>query len=458
MKRSAIRKARKRQARARRIRAKKVSFHEAIHQFLTPQVWKQGHQAWEACATEHYDCSWSLKALLWNLLLMIWGKGDSEAERFLEARAFFVSRHQHGKRPGETWEGFRQALRRLPIPVFRALAAGLRQQIGRRWIDALRIGGWLPIGCDGSRLECCRSAELEARLGQAGKNDSAPMVYVTALVLLPLGLLWSWRLDKGTGSELTHLTQMLPTLPEKSLLVADAFYLGYDLYRSILRAEAAFLMRMSSRANLYSEDDVPLERFKEGWVHYWPEHAQEKRQPPLRLRLLRVGSGKVDVWLLTNLDKKNLPRRRAAQIYRWRWKNEGMFRTYKRTLDKMKLRHRTAALVFREAEGSLIALQLLLAMAAQNMQQEKKTSASPRQMLLRIRGVVVRALTELGPRQLLRYEEALQEIHGESPNRTSSKTRRPWPRRKEHKPPKPPKLKRLSKDQKQLMTKTLQAA
>ena len=255
-------------------------------------MWKQGHQAW---FTKHSESSWSLKAILWVLMLMTWIKGDSEKERFLSARNFFVGEHDHEKRPGGTWAGFQAALRRLPIPVFRALAEGLRQQIGGRWIERLRVGGWLPIGCDGSRLECPRSEQLERRLGQAGKDDSAPMVYVTALALLPLGLLWAWRLDKGTGSEHKHLTQMLPTLPEKSLLVADACYLGYDLYRSILAAQAAFLVRMSSRAYLYTENGVAIKRFKEGWVYYWPGHAQEQKKPPLRLRLLRVPGKKADV-------------------------------------------------------------------------------------------------------------------------------------------------------------------
>jgi hypothetical protein len=454
MRRLSIRKATKRRRRMRRSRTKRVSFQAALHQFLTPQVWKQGHQAW---STKHSDASWSLKAILWVLMLMTWVKGDSQQERFLKARNFFVGEHDHEKRPGETRTGFQEALRRLPIPVFRALAHGLRQQIGARWIDGLRVGGWLPIGCDGSRLECPRSEQLEKRLGQAGKDDSAPMVYVTALALLPLGLLWAWRLDKGTGSEHKHLTQMLPTLPEKALLVADACYLGYDLYQSILAAEAAFLIRMSSRAFLYSENGVALKRFKEGWVYYWPEHAQEKKRPPLRLRLLRVRGKKADVWLLTNLDKKALPRRRAGEMYRWRWRNEGLFRTYKRTLDKMKLRHRKAALVFREAEGSLLALQLLLAMMVHAMEAEK-TTASPRRMLLRIRGAVSRGLASMGPRQRQRYEHALEAIHDESPGRTSAKVRRPFPRRKDHKPPKPPQFRRLTRARKKLMAQTLPAA
>src|SRR5439155_18441030 len=155
MKRSSIRKLRKRRARARRLRARRISFHQALHQFLTAQVWKQGHQAWTA---KHSNCSWTLKPILWVLLLMTWGKADSEAERFLQAWNFFVSRHRHEKRPGNTWEGFQQALQRVPMSVFRALSAGLRQEIGRRWIDGLRIGGWRRIGCHGSKLECPRSA------------------------------------------------------------------------------------------------------------------------------------------------------------------------------------------------------------------------------------------------------------------------------------------------------------
>lgn len=442
----------KRQRPARRFQVPTHAFVEAIHQFLTPQVFKQGHQAWQK---SHYDCRWCLKGLVWVLLLMTWGLGKSEAERFQTARAFYVSRHQRSKRPGEAWEGFQKALRRLPLRVLRALAAGVRAQLGKRWLDQLRIGGYVPIACDGSRLECPRTAELEARLGQAGKDGSAPTMYVSALVLLPLGLLWSWRLGKGTASEHDHLRRMLPALPKRSLVVGDAGYLGYDLYRSILQAKAAFLARLSSRAYLYTEDKVCLKRFREGWVYYWPGDAQKKCLPPLRARLVRVRGDNVDVWLLTSLDRATLLTSQVAQIYRWRWRNEGLFRTYKRTLDKVKLQHRTVALVHREAEGSLLAVQLLLAITAL---QHKDTAGSPRRTLLKIRGEVIAGIADLGPLQRRWYVQALQEIHGETPNRKSKKTRRVWPRRKEHKAPGPPNLRRLTNRQKVLMRKILRAA
>ena len=54
----------------------------------------------------------------------------------------------------------------------------------------------------------------------------------------------------------------------------------------------------------------------------------------------------------------------AGQFYPWRWENEGLFRTYKRTVSKVKLVSRTVRLVHRELEGSLLAVQLMLAQAA----------------------------------------------------------------------------------------------
>ena len=299
------------------------SFQEGLSQFLTPQVWKQVHQAWRPSQAAS---RWTLQPLFWVLLSMTWCCGDSEVECFATARAFYVSCHQRRRRPGDSLQGFQIALARLPMRVLRALAAGLRQSLAQRWIDALRIGkgGYVPLACDGSRLECPRSQELQTRLGEAGKTDSPPMVYLSALVLLPLGLLWSWRLGKGTASEHFHLRCLLSTLPRRALIVADAFYQGYELYAAILAAKASFLVRLSSRSRLYKEGMVRLDRFRQGLVYYWPEKtAQDQGKPPLQLRLLRVRGPKADVWLLTNvLDPRELNHRQIAQLYCWRWRNE----------------------------------------------------------------------------------------------------------------------------------------
>jgi Transposase DDE domain len=439
------------------------SFPDALSQFLTPQLWKQVHQAWRPKQTAS---RWTLQPLVWVLLTMTWCCGDAEGERFATARAFYVSCQQRRRRPGASLQGFQMALARLPMAVLRALAAALRQRFAQLWLEALRIGkgGYVPLACDGSRLECPRTKELQTRLGAAGKPESPPMVYLSALVLLPLGLLWSWRLGKGDASEHHHLRCLLPTLPRRALIVADAFYQGYDLYAAILEAKASFLVRLSSRSRLYTAAGVRLERFRQTLVYYWPEKtAQDQGKPPLHLRLLRVRGAKADVWLLTNvLDPRELNHRQIAQLYRWRWRNEGLFRQYKRLLGKVKLHSRTVKLVHREAEGSLIALQLLLALATQTQTQGGTVTIqdnlqSPRRILLRIRGGIAAKLRTLGPRQFAAYQDMLERVRSEERLRFSPKVRQVWPRRKDHKPPKPPLILTMDETVKMKIAKALQA-
>lgn len=435
------------------------SFQVGMSYFLTPQVYKQGHQVWQP---GHQPPRWSLQALVWTLLAMAFCAGDSQEERFVTARAAYVAGHQKLRRPGATLIGFAMALVKLPLVVFRALASGVRQQLDKQFVASLRIKGWLPVACDGTRLECPRAEQLQRRLGQAGKPESAPMVYLTALVLLPLGVPWAWRWGKGTASEHDHLRQLLPTLPERTLLVGDAFYAGYHLFRDIVRAQASFLIRMSSRLCLYTLEERPLKYFREGVFYYWPEKERDKGRPPLKVRLLRVRGHKADVWLLTNiLDRQQLSHKNAAQIYRWRWKHEGLFRTYKRMLGKVKLRSRTVAMVHREAEGSLLALQLLLALAAKAVQQGQQRLLildSPRRILLGLRGEIAALLRSLGPRQFGAYRRWLQEVRSQEWHRTCSKVRQQWPHKKAYKPPKPPKIRVMLPALKAKMIKILKAA
>jgi hypothetical protein len=404
---------------------------------------------------------WSLQPLIWVLLTTAWCSGQSQEERFAAARATYVAHYQHSRRPGSTLAGFLTALAKLPLPVLRALAQGVRQRLAVLWVDALRVGGWLPMACDGSRIECPRSEELQQRLGEAGKAGSAPSIYLTPLVLLPLGVVWSWWWGKGTASEHHPLRQLLRTLPKKTLLVADACYLGYELFTALVQTQAAFLVRLSSRAYLYTTEQTPLEAWTEGLVYYWPSVAQQQGRPPIPARLLRIKGQKADVWLLTSvLDRQQRSHATAGQMYRWRWRNEGLFRDYKRLLGKVKLSSRTVALVHREAEGSMLALQLLLALAVQTPAgQPVMLPGCPRRELLRLRGAITAALRRLGPRQFAHYQRMLSVVRSQDrPRRLSAKERQDWPRRKEHKPPKPPKLRVMSDALKAKRDKMLNAA
>jgi hypothetical protein len=439
------------------LRPRAKSLVQSLHEFLTPAVFKQVRKA----APRRKMPRWDLHPLIYVVLVMTWCCGDSLPEKFEAARAFYVVSCPKRKRPGASCEGLEKALRKLPMPVFRNLTAAIRTQIQWLFGERLLVDGFIPLGCDGTRCECPRSEELERRLGTFGKDGSAPMIWNTSIVHLALGFPWCWRLGQGgKASERSHLIHMLALLPKLALIVADAGYVGYEVVCALVRANVWFLIRMSSNATLYTLNHVRLEEFREEIVYYWPKTAQREGKPPARGRLLRVYSRKhkADVWLLTNIeDPARLPVETAAQFYRWRWENEGFFRTYKRTLRKMKLTSRTVRLVHREAEASMIATQLLLCQGALAMpvakQAETPVMCSPRGVLLEIRRDIPKP-----PPKKQAFSERIAQAQRERRSRTTPKQKREWPRRKMHKPPQPPLILKLPDEAKAIVDNHLNAA
>jgi len=430
-----------------------------LRQFLTPQVWKQAQRGLK---TPRKNARWDFHHLILVTLAMTWSLGDSTPEKFEMARGIVAICRPKRRRAGRTAQGFQKALCRLPMRPLLALAGALRGRLVSLLGDDLLHGGFIPLGCDGSRLECCRNDELLARLGKAGKAACSPSLWVTALVHLTTGVPWSWQLGKGNASERDHLRQLLPSLPRLALIVADAGFDGYDLALAILDSGASFLIRMSSKTHLFVDQLTDPSQFQQGWVKYWPGWAQKAKRPPLRLRLIRVlsrGRGKdprraTEVWLLTNVAASRMSISQAASLYRLRWENEGLFRSYKRTLSKVHLTGRTVRSVHREAYGSLLACQLLLAQGAWALRGARDRACvlvpcSPRQALLAVRKELQAAM-KTDRRES--YRERLARCARERRKRTSPKQKRVWPQRTPHKPPKPPRLLTMNDKQKALLS------
>jgi hypothetical protein len=479
--------------RARQTATTPQSFLECLGYFLTPQVWKQAHQA----VPRRRSWRWQTQPLLFVVLCMTWCAGDALPERFETARAFYLALHQRRRRPGKTFAGFEKALGKLPTAVLRAVATAVRGRLAQVFAGRLWVDGFIPLGCDGSRLACPRSGELERRLGlgrkkkrkkrqkkvaPAGPPDPpeqrpaghagpksrpagppTPQLWVTAVLHLGLGVLWSWRLGTGNADERQHLRRLVGTLPCGTLLVADAGYVGYQLLAGLQAAGLAFLIRLSSRAPLYVPDKSSLKDYREGLVYYWPVWAQESDLPPLPVRLLRLRGDKVHVWLITNVvEEQRLPKKTAGKFYRWRWRNEGLFRAYKRTLGKVKLMSRTVAQVHREAEGSLLATQVLLAQGALALPATaagKAVLPSARLVLVEIRLEIRNVVgMYLGPRQAHSYFRRLAQARWRDRRQRTSKVRRRWPSRQDHKPPGRPQILKMGTILKDKMEKTLASA
>jgi len=431
-----------------------------MRQIITPEVWKQVKQV-----ASQYGCRsavrWTLQPLIMIGAIMTWCAGETDADRFVVSRAFYIQVHcPKRQRPGKTFSGFCKAMLRLPMPVWWAFCDAVRSRIFHLLADRMTMEGWLPLGCDGSRMECPRTEELERNLGKA-KGQAAPTLWVVALVSLTTGVLWSWRLGTSKTGERRYLVDQLETLPQavlKSvLLVCDAGYVGYDLFDLLLKQPSSFLIRLSSQAQLYSEDMIEVEGFTEGEFRYWTDDAQRKSKPPLQVRVIRVASRKRknDVWLATNvLDSRRLPAGLAAQFYRMRWESECFFRTYKRVIKDVRLVSRTVPMAVREAEVSLLACQLLLGQGAlalkvggkQVGRDELKCSAAG--VLREIRREL-NAIAQPKPRSS--FAKRLQQTGRDRRERAGPKMKRQPPRRKEHRAPQPPRLKVLSEEQQRLI-------
>jgi hypothetical protein len=437
------------------------SLPDCLRQFLTPAVWKQAQRG---LRKTRRDTRWTFHHLVLVLVAMTWSLGESTPERFEMARGIVAICRPKRRRAGRTAQGFQKALIRSPMRPMVALAAAVRLRLIAVLGDDLVRDGFIPLGCDGSRLECPRNDELLARMGKAGKDGAAPSLWVTAVVHLTTGVPWSWRLGKGNAGERGHLRRLLPTLPGRALIVADAGYTGYDLAAAILASGASFLIRMSSKVDLFVDRPPDLTRFEQGAVTYWPHPAREEGHPPLRLRLIRVRGRrkvngrrrKVDVWLLTDVGADRMSIAQAASFYRLRWENEGLFRTYKRTLSKVHLVGRTVRSVHREAYGSLLACQLLLAQGAWAQRQHREarsaevTPCSARRAILVVRGELTAAMR---PDRRKSYVGHLVRCRRDRRQRTSAKQKREWPGRTPHEPPKPPRLLTMNEKEKALFSR-----
>ena len=189
-------------------------------------------------------------------------------------------------------------------------------------------------------------------------HPPGPQVWLTMMWHIGLRLPWTWRLGPSNSSERAHVKEMLKNeeFPEKTLFCGDAGFVGYDLWRQILEADAHFLIRVGANVKLLSEVSN-VKRKGGGIVICWPKDAIASGRPPLQLRLVKVRVGKTDMWLLTSvLAPKQLPKKSIVKYYEMRWGIEVEFRGLKQTNGKRKLQCRNSNRALVELEWALIGM------------------------------------------------------------------------------------------------------
>jgi hypothetical protein len=314
---------------------------------------------------------------------LLWATSDLPTlhARFVQARQLITKVFRWQRAPGVSYQGFLKMLAKWQPALLGVLVPHLRDQMRDGQPAQWATAGYAVFAADGSRVALARSESLEAvfapqrrrgkaaRAGKAAvvrqapkkqaaaarqKKATSPQLWLTLLWHVGSGLPWAWRTGPSGASERDHLVAMVPALPAQALLVADAGFVGYEVWQTLLTAGHHFVIRVGANVRLLRQLGWTREHAQV--VYLWPDEAARKQQPPLVLRLVVVHDGKQPVYLVTDLSKSRLTDRQVAMIYAARWGVEVFFRTFKQTFGCRKLHSRAARNAQLELEWALIGL------------------------------------------------------------------------------------------------------
>jgi Transposase DDE domain len=314
---------------------------------------------------------------------LLWATSDLPTlrDRFVQARKISRKVFRWQPAPGESSQGFLKMLAKWQAELLGVIVPRLREQMRAGQPERWETAGYVVFAADGSRVALARSESLEAAFApprrrpraaacktSAGmrrvskhqaaaarhKKATSPQLWLTLLWHVGSGLPWGWRTGPSGASERDHLLTLVPSLPAHALLVADAGFVGYEVWQTLLTAGHHFVIRVGANVRLLRQLGWVREHAQV--VYLWPDQVARKGQPPLVLRLVVVHNGKQPVYLVTDLGKSGLTDRQVAMIYRARWGVEVFFRTFKQTFGCRKLRSRAARNAQLELEWSLVGL------------------------------------------------------------------------------------------------------
>lgn len=306
------------------------------------------------------NCTWTPKYLVFMGLLWAWSDEKTLLERFAAAWKIISKWCGEQSQPAKTYQAFMKLLRRWTEPLLAVLRPAFQRRMAETLSRVWSIGGRVVFAVDGSKVGVPRTRKNEQRYSPKSKlsrkaqkrrrrakrrrarrearerKANVPQIWMTVLWHVGSGLPWNWRTGPSDSSEREHLEAMLPTLPPRSLVTADAGFVGYELWNTLLAAGHDLLVRVGSNVKLLK--DLGYARHRNGLVYLWPDRAAKKRLPPLVLRLVVISTGRYPVYLVTNVtNHRTFSDQQAAAVYRGRWGIEVYYRHCKQTFERRKL-------------------------------------------------------------------------------------------------------------------------
>jgi hypothetical protein len=312
---------------------------------------------------------------------LCWAWSD---ELTLQQRFFAAGKIIRSVFPGQpelpnSYQAFVKMLRRWGTSLLLVVVGHFQFRMRSELSEHFQVAGYVVFGVDGSRVELPRTEDNEAEFAGSGKQgkgrakgkgkrgggrkgrkgvdkkSTSPQIWLTTLWHVGTGLPWDWRRGASGSSEREHLLEMLGSLPENSLVAADAGFVGYECWAALLEAGHDFVIRVGANVKLLKR--LGYAREYDNRVYLWPDKAASNEKPPLVLRLVVVHNGKHPVYLVTSvLSGKQLCDRQVAEIYNKRWGIEVFYRSFKQTFGRRKLRSRAAKNAEVELDWSLAGL------------------------------------------------------------------------------------------------------
>ncbi len=427
-------------------------------------------------------CGWAALGLAMAALVWAISSKQTLTGRFGQALKFA---RQRGRRlaPAKTsYQAFLKLLVRWTADLRSELVREYRRLMERRFPEAFRIAGFVPLAGDGSKLQLARTRSNEARYSPAktragkgkkrrqatrrklsrqarakrarDKKAESPQMALTLLHHLALRLPWDWRLGRYDSSERQHLLDLVPHLPPDALVAADCGFVGYEFWSALLASGRHFVIRVGGNVRLLKK--LGLAREANATVYLWPDKAAKRKQPPLQLRLVEVHDGRRSWYLVTSvLSPRRLSDAQVARIYGYRWRIELFFRHFKQTYGRAKLRSHKGEHAECEAEWSLLGLWTMLLHARLQLPEECRGQISVARVL--------RAFAQVLDDYRCRPEpgESLGASLGRAvidPYRRRDKASRNYPRKKYEPPAGAPEILAANRPQRQEAQKIMKTA
>jgi hypothetical protein len=224
--------------------------------------------------------------------------------------------------------------------------------------------GWRLVSLDGSTLDVADTCANEQAFGRpaSSRGSSAyPQIRFVSLVENGTHVLFGSRMDGCQTGEITLAKQVIGSLTNGMLCLADRNFFGFELWQKAHSTGSELLWRVKKNVRL-----VPLERLADGsyLAKIYPSEKDRRNDTNsvtvrvIEYRLVGVPDAEPVYRLVTTiLDHENAPAKELAALYHERWEVETALDELKTHLrgSKIVLRSKTPELVRQEFYGLMMA-------------------------------------------------------------------------------------------------------